>query len=126
MATTSVDIANLALYEAGTDTNGNPWRGDWARRGNYILMNDEDCYLFYIYDLDDVKEMSPLLIQAISLQLAWHIIPKLKQSKVRRDTIKMDLAQTLLLAEGTEGSQKAAQDPAKVRQTLKKMWVDEE
>jgi hypothetical protein len=109
-----------------TNTNGQPYRGDWEVRGNYLLMNESDCYLLYIKDLEDVKEMSTLLVQGISLQLAWHIVPRLKQSTTRRDVIKKDLLQTLVLAEGVEGSQKNASDPNATRKNLKKMWVDEQ
>lgn len=108
-----------------TDSLGNPTRGSWERRGEYILSNQSNCYLFYIQDLEDVKEMSPLLISAIVLQLATHICYRIKQSITLKNSIEKDLATILLLAEGAEASEKHAGDPSMVRKTGKVMWVDE-
>jgi len=109
-----------------SDTNGQPVRVDWERRGNYLLINDDECYLVYIRQLTDVKEMSPLLIRAISLQLASHIAVRLKSSITLKNDIRKDLAVTIVLAEGTEASERFACSPDSVRRTLKKMWVDEQ
>jgi len=108
-----------------SDTNGHPVRIDWERRGDYLLINDSSCFLVYIQELEDVKKMSPLLITAISLQLAVHISIRLKQSSTLRDSIKKDLMVAINLAEGTEASERFAQSPDSVRSTGKKLWVDE-
>jgi len=108
-----------------SDTNGQSVRVDWERRGNYLLINDSVCYLVYIRQLTDVKEMSPLLIQAISLQLASHIVVRLKQSTTLKTSIQKDLALTIMLAEGTEASEGFGRDPGSVRRTGKTLWVDE-
>lgn len=108
-----------------SDTNGQPVRVDWERRGKYLLINDSNCFLVYIKDLEDVTEMSPLLIRSISLQIASHISVRLKQSTTLKKNIDADLAVAVGLAEGTEASEKFSQNPGSLRRTGKILWVDE-
>jgi len=107
-----------------SDTNGQPVRVDWERRGNYLLINDNECYLVYIKQLTDVKEMTPLLIRAIAFQLAVHICVRLKQSTTLKNNLQKDLGVTIILAEGTEASERFAADPSSVRRTNKVIWAD--
>lgn len=108
-----------------TDENNRPIRVEWERRGQYVLMNDDECFLKYIYQLEDVSEMSPLLIKSISLQLATHIAVRLKRSAELKNSIQKDLATTILMAEGTEASEQFALDVMEPRKTKKNLWVDE-
>jgi len=108
-----------------SDTNGQPVRVDWERRGDYILLNNNECYLVYIYQLTDVKEMTTMLVKAISFQLAKYICRRLKQSSSLKADIENDLGVAIFLAEGIEASEKFAQSPDSPRRTNKILWVDE-
>lgn len=108
-----------------SDENGNSIRVDWERRGNYILINEDECHLVYIRQITDVEDMSPLLKQCISLQLASKIAIRLKKSADIANSITQKLGMALLMADGTEASERFAEDVMAPRRTGKKLWVDE-
>lgn len=108
-----------------SDSNGNPIRVSWERREDYILLNDTDCYIVYIFNLENVDKMTPLLKRAIALKLAEYLCMRLKQSSKLLNEIKEELALTILLAEGVEASQKFSRDSASHRKSNKVLWVDE-
>jgi len=107
-----------------SDEGGSNVRVDWERRGDYLLLNDDECYLVYIYQLTDVTKMSPLLVKAISLQLASCICTRIKQSSSLKQDVDKDLLVTIMLAEGIEASEKYAASPNSPRKTNKVIWID--
>jgi len=107
-----------------SNANGQPVRVDWERRGDYLLSNDNECYLVYIFQLTDEKKMTPLLVKAISLQLASGTCVRLKQSSTLKKEIDGELALTIMLAEGIEASEHFAASPNSLRRTNKVIWID--
>lgn len=107
-----------------SDEDGSPLTTPWERIGDYVYSDDDECHLVYIYDLDNVSKMSPLLVRAWSLQLAISISTRIKQSTRLKNDLRRDMATTILLAEGTEASEKYVKNPDDVRRTSKEVWVD--
>jgi len=67
--TNPVCLRILGLVD-GEDSNDELLEVEWKREGDYILTNEDECYVLYVSQMEDSGKFPPLLVQAIQYNLA--------------------------------------------------------